>query len=607
MSEPTATTSRKPRRFLPEPIETTSRSSKQHQTNQVAKRDVHQAHASRLSELEPSPPPERETPGSSHTPQPWQTDRQHGTARDDDATGPLPPDMMHTQSTGTARNMGATQQHNSRRFAPQLMETASHSFRPGAEPVNQDSQAWPQTQMVGNAVETSESFEVSPEIMQESRFSYSSLLRRQETRRHSFRVPDLPAIPSSGSEDSEPITSRPSGSPSAAGSDSHLIDRQTSKGDQETSILEYILPFPLHPSENQLKERALEAFPNEQVYQPVDHFAIDKEDEDHPYGEGSNVRTRPESWINRRTSSADLPSELEYLRRYKEEAGMNRRHYLTTKGGRFSHTARRASRNADKVVNRDEGWDSAPPFTQLTPATSPPMLGGDLVFPQSLTPEATICEGSRAAGFDQSESTFSSLAGLWRGSPRFSAHNDRGGLWKGTCKPDRHSLHRSEALVSGLIPPRHDVEEDPRTYSGEPLQNGDPCRQSAHLTVPSSMEDLGHGGYTDQELSDDFVTQIYDYLSLGYPSVARYYDYELSKVSGLPVAALRADDLNTDAKGHVGVQDITERGAVNKVCMRWTALRLYIEEWVRYHPQMLEADCYHEGWGVRERKGSWAF
>jgi hypothetical protein len=133
---------------------------------------------------------------------------------------------------------------------------------------------------------------------------------------------------------------------------------------------------------------------------------------------------------------------------------------------------------------------------------------------------------------------------------------------------------------------------------------GGPVRQQV---VPSAARNPNEpSDDIDQEFNDRFVTQIYNYLSLGYPSVARYYDCELSKVSGVPVAALRADDLNTDAKGHVAVHDFMRKGSANGVCMRWTALRLYIQEWARQQPQMSEADPYHETWGVRERKGSWA-
>jgi hypothetical protein len=110
------------------------------------------------------------------------------------------------------------------------------------------------------------------------------------------------------------------------------------------------------------------------------------------------------------------------------------------------------------------------------------------------------------------------------------------------------------------------------------------------------------------EFDDAFVTQMYNYLSLGYPCVARYYDHELSKVSGIPVSDLRRDDLHTDAKGYVGVTkgSATSGDIEGSVCMRWKALRIYIHQWARQHPRVTECDSSFETWGVRERRGSWA-
>ncbi|KAL4783863.1 hypothetical protein BJX76DRAFT_240858 [Aspergillus varians] len=595
MSQPAEIKSKRPRRFLPEPVETSSRSSKKHQDNGSAKQNV----GIRTSKLDPSSST-NEPAGYSRPSQPRQPGRRPGPMRSNNAHGLTAPDTVHTTFTPNTGN----NQQRTRRFIPQLMETARHSFRPGNRLFGPESLSSPRAHCLSDANEAHGRMEVSAEVEHESRFSYSSLLRRQETRRHSFRVPDLPDILSSGSEESNEPNSPQLGPLSVTSRRIGIRpdDRKQSRDGQETPILEYILPFPPHPSEHQLKEHALAAFPNEQVYQPVDHFAIDRDEDESPYEQGADVHDQTlEFRITRRASSADLPSELAYLRRHKEEAGMNRRHYLTTRGGRL---ARRTSKSVDRVAHRDEGWDVNQPLTQLRQAASPPMLGGDLVFPQSLTPETTICEGSHAIGFNEARPNLSSLAGLWSASPCSSFEHDRGGLWNGTCKPENHTTHRT--LSPGLITPRHGVEEDGCCEFDESSQAGAPQHQNLHFATEGPRDDLTHTEYTNQEFNDGFVTQIYDYLSLGYPSVARYYDYELSRISGLPVAALRADDLNMDAKGHVGMYDITNRGATNGVCVRWTALRLYIQEWARQHPQMLEAGCYHEAWGVRERKGSWA-
>ncbi|RDW64277.1 uncharacterized protein DSM5745_09688 [Aspergillus mulundensis] len=487
------------------------------------------------------------------------------------------------------------------------METAKHSFRPGKLATYPGGPAGLKAKSRWDNETAAESSRQDHDAVQESRFSYSSLLRRQETRKHSFRVPDLPAIPSSDSEESNEFNTRiriPSSVERRAIISEHG-DRP--RNSRRTSFLEYILPFSPHPTENQIKEQALAAFPNEQVYQPVDHFAIDRDEEESSYGESIDIRdARFEFRTSRRASSADLPSELEYLRRHKEEASMNRRHYLTTRGARSPLAARWSLKNAGKIANLGEGRDAGSPLsplTQLRQLASPPMLGSDLTFPQSLTPETSICE--RPNGVYENRSSLSSLSGLWSASPRSSAHHDVGGLWNGTCKPDRNSTHGAATLLTGLITPRHDM-EDATGLSDEPSKAQAPLHRNTQLDVQSLGNDSHHSEYVNEEFNDAFVTQIYDYLSLGYPSIARYYDYELSKVSGVSVASLRADDLIVDAKGHVGVHDFSNNGATNGACMRWTALRLYIQEWVRQQPQMLEAGRYRDPWGVRERKGSWA-
>ncbi|KAL4911914.1 hypothetical protein BDW62DRAFT_38280 [Aspergillus aurantiobrunneus] len=585
------TTSRKPRRFLPEPIETSSRSSKKYQDNEHAKQYVHSRQTEfRISELNPIS--STNVPfGSSNTPQPWQTGRQPESMGNNEVQG-----STALEITPPTQKMEGNQRQNPRRFTPQLMETARHSFRPGKKAVTPNSSAGPQIRSLSDANEALDRVEAH-----ESQFSYSSLLRRQETRRHSFRVPDLPAIPSSGSEECNEPNSPELLSPpfaTSCGTGPRSDDRKYLKDAEET-------PFSYHPSENQLREQALAAFPNEQVYQPVDHFAIDRDDEESPYEEefdthGPSLEFR----ISRRASSADLPSELEYLRRHKEEAGMNRRHYYTTRG-RFPHVTRQTFKSADKAVNHDDARGIYRPLTRPGQTASPPMLGADLAFPQSLTPENTICEGTHTTGSKGGRPNSSLLAGLWNASSPSSAEYDRGGLWNGTCKSDWHNTHRTETLLPGLTTPRHGVDENDLEHPYKLPQTEGPHHYNSHFATQSPRYALGHSENTNQEFNDAFVTQIYDYLSLGYPSVGRYYDYELSKVSGLPVAALREDDLNMDAKGHVGVH-ITNTGAANVVCMRWTALRLYIKEWARQHPQMLEAGHHHETWGVRERKGSWA-
>ncbi|KAL4766848.1 hypothetical protein BDW60DRAFT_16641 [Aspergillus nidulans var. acristatus] len=604
MSQAAYTTSKKPRRFLPEPIETSSRSSKNRQDNGFRTQCLHPMQTSfRTSEISSDSCINEDSSRGSHSP-PRQTDLSPCLMTNHDAYR-FTATMHRTPFTQV---VGGNQQGNTKRYTPQLMETVRHSFRPGKKPAKLFSSAGLETQSSRDAIGAANRIEADHDSVQESRFSYSSLLRRRETRRHSFRVPDLPAIPSSGSEESiESDLPQMSSETFATAQGTFSDDTAHPRNGREMSFIGYILPFPRHPSENQLKEQALAAFPNEQVYQQVDHFAIDR-DEEEPVNEDIIDIRDPELEFRtrRRASSADLPSELEYLRKHKEEAGMNRRHYFTTRGACFSTCAvYQSSRKSDKPANHDDGWDPNSPFARLRQAASPPMLGGDLIFPQSLTPKTTICEHPNSIG-SQGHHDHSLGSGLWSASPCSSAKYDIGGLWNGTCKLDRHPTHGVEILSREAVTLKKDVINDNSGNLDASFKASDLRHRNPQCAVQSPRNESNDSECIDQEFNDDFVTQIYDYLSLGYPSIGRYFDHELSRVSGLPVAALRADDSNMDAKGHVGVHDITNRGVANRVCMRWTALKLYIHEWARQHPRMLEAGHYHETWGVSERKGSWA-
>jgi len=115
------------------------------------------------------------------------------------------------------------------------------------------------------------------------------------------------------------------------------------------------------------------------------------------------------------------------------------------------------------------------------------------------------------------------------------------------------------------------------------------------------------------EFDDAFVTQVYNYLSLGYPSMARRYDAELSKISHIPIVDLRRDDELPSARGYIRLGEDDEHGradgeGIKEVdCWRWKALRLYVKEWARQQPFMSKKEDIMGGFGVTIRRGSWAW
>ncbi|KAI9039733.1 uncharacterized protein KD926_009076 [Aspergillus affinis] len=432
----------------------------------------------------------------------------------------------------------------------------------------------------------------------ESSFSYHNLQRRYGTRRHSFRVPDLPAIPSScsgSSDESELGSSYPPSSRKLAKEDPNNNRARRESCDEEISS--YLLSLAAQAAERQLKEQALAAFPNEQVYQPVDHFAIDNEDEDCSPDDGVTIPGQLHHLDSRRNSAADLSSELECLRVYKQRAGIRALSKIGTDGNCLprSESLSRHPASHGRSMNAEISGN----LVENGCHESPPMLGTDLIFPQSLSPETTIYEGGSSV--KPTDITHNN-PGLWHALPH---QNDRTneGLWMGTCQNDRraevkhvpiNTMPETISVPTNKIPTF--IPADLRTENSLAVANEAELRDTV-------MDEEDAEPYP----SDDFVTQIYNYLSLGYPCVARYYDHELSKISGISVADLRQDDIDTDAKGFVFTEERgIKRDKKSNGCRRWRALRLYIHEWDTERPRVPEEDGNHEKWGVRERRGSWA-
>ncbi|KAI4266209.1 MAG: hypothetical protein L6R35_006975 [Caloplaca aegaea] len=126
--------------------------------------------------------------------------------------------------------------------------------------------------------------------LHESNFSYSSLSQRanldKPDRRHSFRVPELPSIPSQTEEsDGSDDSTCPSLSttPSAK---SDEIEYIKNKRNHDGTRAGYLLSLAAQAAEKQLREQAMAAYPNEHSHEPVDHFAIDREDDSDKEGKG---------------------------------------------------------------------------------------------------------------------------------------------------------------------------------------------------------------------------------------------------------------------------------------------------------------------------------
>lgn len=255
---------------------------------------------------------------------------------------------------------------------------------------------------------------------------------------------------------------------------------------------------------------------------------------------------------------------------------------------------------------------------KLRKIASPPMLGKDLLFRTCPSPQMTRLEPTHA--FDKHQAELSNRDA--------SGH---GGLWNGfCCKPGStdgdHGVGCAEQgrplMLTTPFPPGtpEEVEEtdgvseepDAMMYSSEAViaaaalnKQGTGLHKlhGVSLTPQQAKAQAERDEIIAQEFNDEFVTQVYNYLSLGYPAAACSFDEELAKISHISVADLRQMDDKQMAKGHMlemKLEDSTEEDR----CPRWRALKTYIVEWARQHPDLNALDPVT--WGVRERRGSWA-
>lgn len=259
-------------------------------------------------------------------------------------------------------------------------------------------------------------------------------------------------------------------------------------------------------------------------------------------------------------------------------------------------------------------------FRKLKKAASPPMLGKDLTFRRCPSPKLTKMEP------DQSLKDVEMLDETYRD------HSGQGGLWRGYCY--RNSRDEEGLVPAALHGPKMLATPFPPSTPGDPFavafgrgsMTDEP--ENPYLTPVTAEHRMRSGeakglhmlsGLDDKlrrekansereekiaaEFDDAFITQVYNYLSLGYPATARAFDGELSKISRISVDELEKDDSKQMASGHI-TEPADADVPIDRRCPRWIALRKYIREWARQHPDLDSLEPF--AWGMRERRGSWA-
>lgn len=388
----------------------------------------------------------------------------------------------------------------------------------------------------------------------------------------------------------------------------------------------YLLALAAKAAEKQLKEQALAAFPNETMHEIVEHF-YDREvegqsDTESVEGIGLLIKDAQIDPIRRKSTEVgwaakEMQEHQEKLARLREE-----------------ETQARLAAEATKPTFSDPFWTNGMTMKsahvdivdakkqreieKMRSAASPPMLGGDLVFRMCPSPKATKFES------DQS----------------FEVHPNRsdtgGGLWGGYCVADEPGeflspdVNKAEPLIQTPLASTA-TQPDPFavafansvTMSDGPSNTHTSNRSSSPKTTTEGGVRMLSGiddrlkaeakrskdeEAISEEFNNTFVTQVYNYLSLGYPSLARQYDEELARISQVSEEELRVDD-GKAAAGHIGLKlegKVLQSGEGAEDLVRWRALKLYIREWARQNPDMGTGAVGPSAWGVRARRGSWA-
>lgn len=614
LPQPVETSQKARRRFAPEPVEQTARSNRKgkDQSNDVADDGD-----------TTSPPPVRR-----FLPQPVETSTKHSKApesRDDpqatsqDRTLPQPIESTRTSS---------------RKFAPQLMDTARRSRKrtdtlPAVLPSDRIDEYQPHDLLhIPKHLRPSPipplnspipSAEGGPQL-HESRFSAANLAKR-ETRRHSFRVPDLPRIASSGSEEDSKgpsLSSSPGARPDETEHYKHATRIRESIDERSSG---YLLSLAAKTAQKQLREQVLAAYPNEHDYQPVDHFAVDRDSISDSDAEGTGIlgqSTPSKAMPHKRESdagwdAAELRQHRDNLRQQEQDhKGTERAELDRRKSGKdaFADPGKAAvfaQAAHGKAADKQE-WQ------KMRDAASPPMAGAELRFPKCLSPRHTrldVGQYPSAAKHAKDKSRSAEHSGLWTPGGGASRQGSQSGLWMGVCALSaQEGLAPPKMIQSGLLTPGVE-RDDPFSQHVETDQQLPPSPPSSFGSKTEGLDHILQREKTiEEEFDDTFVTQIYNYLSMGYPSMAQKFDHELSKITKVAVEQLRGDDGDANVKGYVGAPEGTGsdmRGMQEGQCERWLALRLYVKEWARQHPHTISRDDGgNKDWGARARKGSWA-
>lgn len=627
----------KPRRFAPQPIETTTSSSKS--SRRFAPEPVE---TTKRSNRRFAPEPIETTTRSSR--QKFAKDWEEQTS----PTGKFKANPMEAVAISNGQFKGALKPPT-KKFRPQLIETAQRHRKAGDDmPTllpSDKTEATPDSAISARKARilgipptpptNTPTFDITQNpLFLEIQRNASPCRRRSyfSCSQHSFRVPDLDPIESSESEASAPPS--PTESPPYTSDHSFMYKEATRRRESvDDSSAGYLLELAAKAAEKQLREQALAAFPNSDFHEPVAHY-VDHDTE----GSEPSVTEAKQQQQQRESSFTQVNWDLVAMREYREKQIADKekqkpKEYIKPAFSPFGNPAGFLdAATAKKFANERKD----PELERQRKEARPPMLGQDIKFPRCESPEPSRfdptqgCDAVRTAMCylsEQSKAASEKGESLWcgKGNGRqtsttpslWSNANSRAssttGLWGGFCV---NGGDKSPRGPTGLLTP-HNEKPNPMSPCPTPstsLLPPTPPASSSGITFENTGfsgidEKLAVEQSIEEEFGDNFVTQVYNYLSLGYPSMARPFDEELSKISHIPISELRQDDHLASSRGYIRLGkdgNLKDTEITEETCMRWRALRIYIQEWARQHPNMSEDEFMVGGRGTAVRKGSWA-
>ncbi|SPO05118.1 uncharacterized protein DNG_07803 [Cephalotrichum gorgonifer] len=278
------------------------------------------------------------------------------------------------------------------------------------------------------------------------------------------------------------------------------------------------------------------------------------------------------------------------------------------------------------LVNADAENEVDMEYEAMRRAASPPMLGGDIVFPRCLSPET--CKISTDLPFSLRESEEkrrdpTQKCGLWGGycfkapkeepSPLLLDPNtmtppsNGGSMWcaKAAAPPAGPC---TGALSPPPTPPMSGMwsaatpQPQPAPSQGlNRFQKASAAPEKPTAPTKPALTPEEKERRISAEFTDAFVTQLYNYLSLGYPVTARAFDAELCAVTGMSEVDITGGDAKAMERGHMCNVDV-ERCPAERQCPRWKALKAYVLKWAEDQEDLDEVKVDFRAVGGR---GSW--